>query len=141
MAERTARPAIVAEAEAAVNEAHIEAVKTFLTANSIRPRDVAVIGFHGQTVLHRPERRLGKERMLEQFCDGFLIHRARLRDPAVAVERLAGPQPHKIVEQRVARSAVASNEIVAVDKGDGGDTADIEPTGGSSPSRRASARW
>ena len=54
MAERTARPAIVAEAEAAVNEAHIEAVKTFLTANSIRPRDVAVIGFHGQTVLHRP---------------------------------------------------------------------------------------
>ena len=40
MAERTARPAIVAEAEAAVNEAHIEAVKTFLTANSIRPRDV-----------------------------------------------------------------------------------------------------
>jgi anhydro-N-acetylmuramic acid kinase len=56
--ERTARPEVIAEAEAAINEAHIEAVATFLAANSLGPRDVAVVGFHGQTVLHRPERGL-----------------------------------------------------------------------------------
>jgi anhydro-N-acetylmuramic acid kinase len=58
LTERAARPDIVAEAEALVNEAHAEAVQTFLTANALKPRDVAVIGFHGQTLLHRPERRL-----------------------------------------------------------------------------------
>ena len=58
LTERTARPGIVAEAEALVTEAHAEAVETFLTANGIKAADVAVIGFHGQTLLHRPERRL-----------------------------------------------------------------------------------
>jgi 1,6-anhydro-N-acetylmuramate kinase len=56
--ERTARPDIIADAEAQVNDAHAEAVETFLAANSILPGDVSVIGFHGQTVLHRPERGL-----------------------------------------------------------------------------------
>jgi 1,6-anhydro-N-acetylmuramate kinase len=75
--ERTARPEIVAAAEAAVNEAHVEAVATFLAANSVRPRDVAVIGFHGQTVLHRPERRL-----TIQIGDGRVLA-ARLGIPVV----------------------------------------------------------
>jgi anhydro-N-acetylmuramic acid kinase len=55
---RAERPAMVAEAELLVNAAHAEAVEAFLTANGIAARDVAVIGFHGQTVLHRPERGL-----------------------------------------------------------------------------------
>ncbi len=75
--ERTARPEIVAKAEAAVNRAHVEAVETFLAANSIQPRDVAVIGFHGQTVLHRPERRL-----TIQIGDGHVLA-ARLGIPVV----------------------------------------------------------
>jgi anhydro-N-acetylmuramic acid kinase len=75
--ERTARPEIVAEAEAAINEAHIEAVATFLAANSLGPRDVAVVGFHGQTVLHRPERAL-----TVQIGDGRVLA-ARLGIPVV----------------------------------------------------------
>jgi len=55
---RTARPDVVGEAEAMVTAAHAEAVETFLAANGVQPGDVPVIGFHGQTVLHRPERRL-----------------------------------------------------------------------------------
>jgi anhydro-N-acetylmuramic acid kinase len=58
MTDRTARPGAMAEAEAQVNAAHAEAVETFLAANGLEPGDVTVIGFHGQTVLHRPERRL-----------------------------------------------------------------------------------
>ncbi|MGB7101269.1 MAG: anhydro-N-acetylmuramic acid kinase, partial [Xanthobacteraceae bacterium] len=58
LTERTARPGALAEAEAMVNAAHAEAVETYLAANGIAPGDVTVIGFHGQTVLHRPEQRL-----------------------------------------------------------------------------------
>jgi anhydro-N-acetylmuramic acid kinase len=58
LVERTGRPGVVAEAEAQVNAAHAEAVETFLAANGVKPGDVTVIGFHGQTLLHRPERGL-----------------------------------------------------------------------------------
>src|SRR5215470_3938190 len=56
--DRTARPGVLAEAEAMVTHAHAQAVEEFLAANRIDRGDVAAIGFHGQTVLHRPERRL-----------------------------------------------------------------------------------
>jgi anhydro-N-acetylmuramic acid kinase len=58
LTERTARPDIVAEAEALVNDAHAEAVQSFLANNSLEPGSVAAVGFHGQTLLHRPERGL-----------------------------------------------------------------------------------
>jgi anhydro-N-acetylmuramic acid kinase len=37
---------------------HAEAVEAFLAANGMPAGDVAVVGFHGQTVLHRPDRGL-----------------------------------------------------------------------------------
>jgi anhydro-N-acetylmuramic acid kinase len=58
LTERDARPEIVAEAERQINNAHAEAVETFLTANALAPVNVAAVGFHGQTLLHRPERGL-----------------------------------------------------------------------------------
>ncbi len=58
LTDRAARPVVVAAAEKLVTDAHAEAVETFLAANGIVPRDVAVVGFHGQTLIHRPERRL-----------------------------------------------------------------------------------
>jgi anhydro-N-acetylmuramic acid kinase len=58
MTERNARPEIVAQAEELVTVAHAEAVETFLAANDIQASNVAVVGFHGQTLLHRPERAL-----------------------------------------------------------------------------------
>jgi anhydro-N-acetylmuramic acid kinase len=58
LTERTARPDVVAEAETLVNEAHAEAVESFLANNALRRDNVAAVGFHGQTLLHRPERGL-----------------------------------------------------------------------------------
>jgi anhydro-N-acetylmuramic acid kinase len=55
LTERDARPEIVAEAERLINNAHAEAVETFLTANALAPVNIAAVGFHGQTLLHRPE--------------------------------------------------------------------------------------
>ncbi len=58
LTERTARQPLVAEAEQLITDAHAEAVETFLAANALEADSIAAIGFHGQTLLHRPERGL-----------------------------------------------------------------------------------
>jgi anhydro-N-acetylmuramic acid kinase len=58
LCDRQQRPPPLAEAEALLTAVHAEAVETFLAANGMTAADVAVVGFHGQTVLHQPERRL-----------------------------------------------------------------------------------
>ncbi len=58
LTERHARPDIIATAEELVNDAHTEAVQSFLDANGLQPGHLAAVGFHGQTLLHRPERGL-----------------------------------------------------------------------------------
>lgn len=55
---RDERPGNLAQIERELTLRHADAVRTFLDANSILPADVDVIGFHGQTVLHRPEQAL-----------------------------------------------------------------------------------
>ena len=52
------RPGILPQAEAFITCAHAEAVETFCRAQGVDLSGVDVIGFHGQTVLHRPERGL-----------------------------------------------------------------------------------
>ncbi len=56
--DRRARPGCLALAEAMITSRHVEAVEAFLATNSIDRATVDLIGFHGQTVLHRPARRL-----------------------------------------------------------------------------------
>ncbi|OLP43799.1 anhydro-N-acetylmuramic acid kinase [Rhizobium oryziradicis] len=68
--ERRQRPASLLSLEHALTLRHAEAVKAFLTANAIRPRDIDVVGFHGQTVLHRPDQAL-----TIQIGDGALLAR------------------------------------------------------------------
>ena len=55
---RDARPGILGEAERVVTLAHAEAVAAFTAQNRMRPEEIDIVGFHGQTVLHRPDRRL-----------------------------------------------------------------------------------
>jgi anhydro-N-acetylmuramic acid kinase len=77
LTDRTARPDGMAEAERLIDNAHAEAVESFLVANGLARGEVAVIGFHGQTLLHRPERRLTL-----QIGDGRALA-ARLGIPVV----------------------------------------------------------
>ena len=51
---REARPGILREAERVVTVAHAEAVASFTAHNRITFEDIDIVGFHGQTVLHRP---------------------------------------------------------------------------------------
>lgn len=52
---RDERPSRLAKAETALTEWHVQAVGNFLKTN---PATIDVIGFHGQTVIHRPEMKL-----------------------------------------------------------------------------------
>jgi anhydro-N-acetylmuramic acid kinase len=45
------------ELEAAVTDAHAEAALRFMHSHGFKAQNVAVVGMHGQTMLHRPERR------------------------------------------------------------------------------------
>ena len=52
------RSGVLALAESMLTEKHVESVRSFADSNGIPLSDIDVVGFHGQTVLHRPERRL-----------------------------------------------------------------------------------
>jgi anhydro-N-acetylmuramic acid kinase len=58
LADRKSRPGCLAEVERELTERHAAAVTEFLKQHGLHAADIAVIGFHGQTVLHAPERRL-----------------------------------------------------------------------------------
>ncbi len=53
------------ELERAVTDAHVAAIRAFLDKFAIDRRSVALVGLHGQTVLHRP-----RERFTRQLGDG-----------------------------------------------------------------------
>lgn len=55
---RDARPGVLAEAEAMVTARHGDAAAALLQESAAAGLEVAVIGFHGQTVFHAPDRRL-----------------------------------------------------------------------------------
>ncbi len=55
---RKPRSAPLAAAEELTTRTHAEAVLKLMADNGIAPGDVAVVGFHGQTVIHKPQMRL-----------------------------------------------------------------------------------
>ncbi len=68
LSDRTARPGVIAEAERTTTALHAGAIRAFLDDNAIDPSEIDVIGFHGQTVLHRPE-----EHLTVQIGDGAAL--------------------------------------------------------------------
>jgi anhydro-N-acetylmuramic acid kinase len=68
---RDARPGVIGEAERAVTLAHAEAVAAFTAQNCIVREAIDIVGFHGQTVLHRPAQRL-----TVQIGDGTALAKA-----------------------------------------------------------------
>ena len=68
--QRDERPGSLAEVERELTLRHADAVRTFLKKNNLQPADINVTGFHGQTVLHRPD-----EALTVQLGDGGLLAR------------------------------------------------------------------
>ena len=68
--QRNERPGVIAEAEQMSTVLHASAVNTLLTVNQIDRTSIDVIGYHGQTVLHRPN-----EGLTIQIGDGAALAR------------------------------------------------------------------
>lgn len=75
--DRAARPGRLALLEQYLTELHAEAATHYLADHGIAPDSIDLVGFHGQTVLHRPEAGL-----TVQLGDGPLLSR-RLGRPVV----------------------------------------------------------
>jgi anhydro-N-acetylmuramic acid kinase len=84
--DRLARPGVLAEAEALVTALHEAAVRTFCGDCRVPLSSLEAVGFHGQTVLHRPERRLtvqlGDGARLAQALGVPVVHDFRAADVA-----------------------------------------------------------
>ncbi|MBM6593330.1 anhydro-N-acetylmuramic acid kinase [Microvirga pudoricolor] len=74
------------ELEREVTDAHIGAVRRFMEENGLSASDVQLVGFHGQTVYHRPEvrftRQLGLGERVAQTLGIDTVYRFRHADVA-----------------------------------------------------------
>ena len=70
MRSRHDRPGVIGEAEQVVTVLHASAVNNFIKASGIDRGTIDVIGFHGQTIWHRPH-----ERRTVQLGDGAQLAR------------------------------------------------------------------
>ena len=52
------RPAIIAKAEQMITSRHHQALESFFAEFGLDRKSIELIGFHGQTILHRPENKL-----------------------------------------------------------------------------------
>lgn len=67
---RDERPGDLSRMERNLTQRHADAVRLFLERQKLKPGDMDLIGFHGQTVLHRPD-----EALTVQLGDGALLAR------------------------------------------------------------------
>ena len=86
ISDRTDRTGILARAEQLITEIHADAVEDFLFQHGLPREDVRVIGFHGQTVLHRPEAgltvQLGDGQLLADLTGMDVVYDFRADDMA-----------------------------------------------------------
>jgi anhydro-N-acetylmuramic acid kinase len=68
---RGERPGRLAALERELTQRHAQVLGAFISTHALAPSEVAVVGFHGQTVRHAPERRL-----TVQIGDGGALARA-----------------------------------------------------------------
>jgi anhydro-N-acetylmuramic acid kinase len=117
LTDRRARPGELAAIEWALTDWHAVAVESFCEDCGLTDAEIDVIGFHGQTVLHRPEKRL-----TVQLGDGSLLAR-RVAKPVVydirANDVAAGGQgaPLVPVYHRALAGALAARPVAFVNIG------------------------
>ncbi len=90
MADREARPPVVAHAEAAITRAHIDAAMELIDRAGLRPDEIDVIGLHGVTLWHAPQRgltiQIGDGQMLADATGIDTVYDFRKADMAAGGE-------------------------------------------------------
>jgi len=104
---RRERPGRLHMLEQYLTDLHVEAVSQFLQDARIAPESVDVIGFHGQTVLHRPDQRLtvqlGDGEKLARLTGIDVIHDLRAADCAAGGQGAPlAPAYHRALVARLA---------------------------------------
>jgi anhydro-N-acetylmuramic acid kinase len=107
--QRQQRPGNLAEVERNLTQWHADAVKKFLHNCALSPSNIDIIGFHGQTIIHRPEQhltvQLGDGAALSKTLGISVVYDMRAADVA------AGGQGAPLVP--VYHRALAKNPPVA----------------------------
>lgn len=124
LTDRDARPGVLAEAERRLTRRHVEGLAAFFREYP-EHRDVAVVGFHGQTVLHRPEARLTVQlgdgadlaRALQEMTDApgpMLVYDLRAADVAAGGQ---GAPLVPVYHQALARGLEAEGPVLVLNLG------------------------
>lgn len=126
---RAARPGKLADIERDLTRWHAEAVQTFLEKHRVSDSADSVIGFHGQTVLHRPEAgltiQLGNGQLLASLTGMRVVADMRANDMANGGQGAPlapayhAALAHKVPEQPVAFVNIGGVANVTFVEGDG----------------------
>jgi len=116
LTDRHARPGRLAEAEAMITDAYADTIRDFLAGRDGEP--VAVVGVHGQTVLHRPQDRLTVQLIdadaLARRCGLPVVHDLRGADIAAGGQ---GAPLVPVFHQALARGAGLDLPVAVVNVG------------------------
>jgi anhydro-N-acetylmuramic acid kinase len=128
---RFARPGVLAAAEAMVTAAHAQIVAEFLAARHMTAGDIDVIGFHGQTVLHRPQNRLtvqlGDGAALAQMLKIPVVYDMRADDVAAGGQGAPlVPVFHQALVQSSPKEAKPEGPVAVVNLGGVGNVTFID---------------
>ncbi len=86
LTDRNDRSGVIGDAENLLTELHIDAVQSFVLQHSLSLSNIDLIGFHGQTVIHRPEVQLtvqiGNGQRLADALGIPVVHDMRAADVA-----------------------------------------------------------
>lgn len=112
---------IIAEAEAALTAVHIECVQEILLQNNMTAADIDVLGFHGQTIVHRPQKgwtwQIGDAKQLAQSTQIPVVYDFRSHDMHSSGEGAPlAPLYHaaKIKEHAAKTNMIAAGKAFAI---------------------------
>ncbi len=118
ISEREERPGNLAQVEHLVTDLHAQACETFFKIHGIDRNTIRAIGFHGQTVLHRPEQgltvQLGDGQALANAVGVDVIYDMRAKDMTVGGQ---GAPLVPIYHQALAEKIASDLPVVFVNIG------------------------
>lgn len=116
---RNERPGTLRQAERELTERHADAVAAFLGHHGLKREAIDVIGFHGQTVLHRASQRLtvqlGLGEMLAELTRRPVVYDLRAADVAAGGQGAPlVPVYHQALTSKLAQRSLAIVNIGGV---------------------------
>ena len=110
LTDRAERPGCLGSVEHELTKRHAEAVARFLSDRNISARDIDLVAFHGQTVLHRPDQsltlQLGDGAQLAEWTGLNVVYDLRAADVAAGGQGAPlAPVYHRAIVAGLARPA------------------------------------